>query len=267
MPKNNRPRTYPRAFSVMVTEHMGTVLDMLQVVDSSRDYRASQADATRRLLEKGMAVEALEQALTYVAGERHDVVSGLLAQARSAMGDELGEVRAGLDRATGLLWAVLCRMWPEVATEVEKLDVKNVREDRLTHQRLLAGPPLTAKGRPLTAGEIREQALADIAAGRVQAPEIVPPRSVQEAREQARLHQAADRVAMNSGVSAETLLAMTPAGQEAGLTVPDETAGATGWTDNTVRGNQSGYGKREGAEIVPTPSPGELLRRIRSGEA
>lgn len=267
MPKNNRARTYPRAFSVMVTEKMGVVLDMLQVVDSSRDYRASQADITRRLMEKGMAVEALEQALGYATGEPKDITSMLRDRAMEAMSGELGDDKH-FGRTAGLLWVVLCRMWPEVAARVEQLDVKNKPADRAAHQRLLAGPPLTAKGRVLTAEEIREQALADLAAGRVAPPRLVPPRTVQQAQERARLEQGADRIAMNQGVSADTLLALSPTGKLMGMEAPDESTGATGWRDNTDRGRPRGQADPE-AEIPPAPpvSTGEMLRKIRRGEA
>lgn len=267
MPKNNRARTYPRAFSVMVTEKMGTILDMLQVVDSSKDYRASQADITRRLMEKGMAVEALEHALGYATGEPKDIASMLRARATEVMGDELGDDKH-FGRTVGLLWAVLCRMWPEVAARVEQLDIKNKPADRAAHQRLLAGPPLTAKGRALTAEEIRGQALADLAAGRVAAPKLTPPRTVQQAQERARLERGADRLAMSQGVSADTLLALSPTGKLMGMEAPDESTGATGWRDTSERGRPRGAADPE-AEIPPSPpvTTGEMLRKIRRGEA
>jgi hypothetical protein len=233
MTRQTRALAFPRAFSIMVGELTGKVVDVLRVLASTKTYRASVADVTRRLLIKGMAVEAVEYALTYRAGRPVELTTGLLEDVHKAMGEEFGKSLPSGEPDV-LLQAVLSRMWPEVVTAMEKIDTRT-EHGKNRHRKLLAGPPLTSTGRPPTSREIRDQALADVLANKVKAPRLTPPRDVAEAREQARLQQAADRVAMSRGVSASTLLAQTEGGQAAGLPVPDESAAATGWAQELKR--------------------------------
>jgi hypothetical protein len=260
MAKTTRALAFPRAFSIMVGLLTGKVVDVLRVLSSTKTYRASVADITRRLIEKGMAVEAAEYALAYATGKPVELTTGLLTDVRTAMGEEF---IAGLPshEADAVLQGVLSRMWPEIVQAMETIDVRT-KQGQIRHRRLLAGPPLTSQGRALTSQEIREQALADVVAGRVEAPKLVPPRTVQEARQQARLQTAADRVAMNRGVSAETLLADTAAGRMAGMKVPDESAAKVGWTENPPPQT----GNPRPAEEAETLSPGQMLKQIRQAQ-
>ena len=255
--RDRRDLAYPRAFSVMVGVLTGKVVDVLRVLSSTKTYRSSVADVTRRLILKGMVVEAAELALTHASGRPVELVTGLMEDVRVAMNEEF----RGLPSHDGdvVLHAVLSRMWPEVTQAVERIDAQTP-SGRLKHAKLLAGPPMLKNGRPPTAQEIRTKALADVISGAVQEPRILPPRNVQEARERARLETAADRVAMNRGVSAEALLASTAGGREAGLTERDESAGATGWAEKGT-GMSASLPKDE-PQIL---SAGQMLKQIREG--
>lgn len=263
MPKANRALAFPYAFSVMVGTATKQVVTVLRVLASTKTYRASVADVTRRLIEKGMAVEAAEHALTYATGRPVELVTGLYADVRTAMADVFPEGLPGTD-ADEILRAVLGRMWPEVVQAAEKIDA-TTPAGRKKLVKLLAPPPLTAQGRPQTAKEIRARALEDVIAGRAD-PKLVPPRNVQEAQEQARLQSAADRVAMQRGVSARQLLADTPGGRMAGFAPADESAAARGWAPDheVTTGGPRPY-SRDGADEAEAPSVGEMLKQIRGG--
>lgn len=214
MPRNRRKLAYPRAFSVMASNRTGQCIDALRVIDSDADYRASIGEATRRLLLKGMLLEAAELSYGYREGRPISLTESLIADVRANMGDQ--PVTGDYEE---VLWAVLARMWPELTREIAAIEDPQTIEGKQEIASLLAGSPLTAQGRTLTAEEIRLQALREVAEGRVEAPKLVPPRNVQEAKERARLERAADRLAMNRGVSLDQLLATTPAGQTAGIKV------------------------------------------------
>lgn len=259
-PRPARALAFPRAFSIMVGLLTGTVVDVLRVLASTRTYRASAGDITRRLILKGMAVEAAEYAFTYATGTPSELTTGLIQDVYRAMGKDFPGGLPSND-PDAVLQAVLSRMWPEIVEAVGAIDVRT-REGREIHAMILAGPPLTKGGRPPTAQEIRHKALEDVVSGQVEAPKLVPPRTVQEAQEQARLQTAADRVAMNRGVSAATLLANTAAGKAAGMKAPDEAAGATGWTEEHEGRSGGGPGKKPVAE-AEFLSPGQMLKQIR----
>jgi hypothetical protein len=243
----------------MVGELTGKVVDVLRVLASTKTYRASVADTTRRLVLKGMAVEAAEYAQAYASGRPVELTTELLDLVAQAMNAEFRAL--GSAEPDVVLHMVLSRMWPDVVQACDKLDVRKPL-DAKKHRKILAGAPLTRMGRPPTAKEIREQALADVVAGRVEPPKLVPPRTVQEAEQQARLNIAADRVAMNQGVSAETLLAGTAGGRMAGMKAPEESAAALGWTpDAEVTGGRTGN-PRPTEEAEPL-SVGEMLAQIR----
>lgn len=258
-PRNDRALAFPRAFSIMIGLLTGRVMDVLRVLASTETYRASAADISRRLILKGMAVEAAEYAMTYRAGRPVELLTGLLDDAHRAMGVKFGESLPNGDPDV-VLQAVLSRMWPEIVEAMEEIDVRTPI-GRAEHMKLLAGPPLVHGGRPRTAQEIRTQALEEIVAGTTEEPKLVPPRTVQEAQERARQETAADRLAMTRGVSAQTLLAGTAGGRAAGLTAPDETAGAQEWSDT-----ETGHGGRS-RPLPPggpeTLSAGQMLKKIR----
>lgn len=253
--RDRRDLAYPRAFSVMVGLLTGKAVDVLRVLSSTKTYRSSVADVTRRLILKGMLVEAAELALTHASGRPVELTTGLLEDVRVAMNKEFSGLPS--HDPDVVLHAVLSRMWPEVTQAVERIDTQSPT-GKLRHQKLLAGPPMLKTGRPLTTHEIRTQALADVLSGAVQEPKILPPRDVQEAREYARIQTAADRVAMDRGVSAETLLASTAGGREAGMVARDESAGATGWAEKGT--GKSGERPADEAEIL---TAGQMLKQIR----
>jgi hypothetical protein len=256
-PRRDRALAFPRAFSIMVGLLTGKVMDVLRVLASTETYRASAADVSRRLILKGMAVEAAEYAMTYRTGRPVELLTGLLDEAHRAMGQQSSHPLPHGDPDV-VLQAVLSRMWPEVVEAMQDIDTRTAA-GREAHIKLLAGPPLTRLGRPMTAEEIRAQALEEVVAGTAEEPKLVPPRSVQEAQERARQHTAADRLAMNRGVSAETLLANTAIGRAAGLTAPDETAGAQGWSDLKTGQGQGFHTSPE----AQTLSAGQMLKKIR----
>lgn len=260
-----RALAFPRAFSIMASIATGKVVDILRVIGSTKTYRASAADVTRKLLDKGMAVEAAEYALSYATGRPVELTTSLLADVHAAMGEEFVNGLPGREPAD-ILTAVLSRMWPEVVQACERVDVRT-KVGSAKHRKLLAGPPLTAHGRAQTIAEIRAQALADVVSGQAEAPKLVPPRTVQEAHAQARLENAADRVAMDRGVSATELLARTPGGRLAGIPVPDESAPVKGYAPDheAAKGPRTGPGTRMGAGEAEMPSAGEMLAQIRKG--
>lgn len=262
MAKTTRALAFPRTFSVMVGVLTGKVVDALRVLASTKTYRASVAEVTRRLILKGMAVEAAEYAMTYASGRPIELSTSLLEDVRTAMGKQFVGGLPSRDPDV-VLQAVLSQMWPEVTAAVERIDVRTTA-GAARHRKLLAGPPLTKMGRPPTAREIRTQALADVVANRAEEPKLVPPRTVQEAREAARMQTAADRLAMDRGVSAETLLADTPGGRAAGMTPPDESSGATGWSEPGVTKSGTPWPDEQQAETL---TPGQMLRRMRGDQS
>lgn len=259
MARTKRPLAFPRAFSIMVGILTGHVVDVLRIIASTKTYRASAADVTRELISKGMAVVAAEHALSYAAGRPIELVTGLLGDVRTAMGEEFAAGLPGNDPDV-VLQAVLSRMWPELVQAMERIDTRT-KAGAAKHRKLLAGPPLTRMGRPMTTKEIRAQALADIVGQRAEEPKLLPPRTVQEAQRQARLQTAADRLAMSRGVPAEALLAETAGGRAAGMKAPDESAAAQGWSDDP-RAARSNARRGEPTEAEPS-SVGEMLRRAR----
>lgn len=261
MARTKRPHAFPRAFSIMVGILTGHVVDVLRIIASTKTYRASTADVTRELISKGMAVTAAEHALSYAAGRPIELVTGLIGEVHTAMGEEFATGLPGSDPDV-VLQAVLSRMWPEVVQAMERVDTRT-KAGAAKHRRLLAGPPLTRWGRPMTTKEIRAQALADIVEQRAEEPRLVPPRDVQEAQQQARLQTAADRLAMQRGVSAETLLAGTAGGRAAGMKAPDESAAAQGWSEGPQA--TGGYLRHAGPDEAEPPSVGEMLKQARKG--
>lgn len=240
-PKRIRRLSYPRAYSVMISNRSGQAVDALRVIDSTETYRASMADVTRRLILKGMAVEAAELAMSFETGHPAELTTSLLKDVARCLGKGRVRVPEELDEA---LWLVLTRMWPELTEAIEAIEKPNTTEGKNAISSLEAGAPLTAKGRTLTAEEIRAEAMRELVAGRVEAPKLLPPRNVQEARARARLESAADRLAIDRGVPAEVLLAQTGDGRLAGLATPDESSGTQGWTG---RDGHGGHGEAPGA--------------------
>lgn len=238
MTRTTRALAFPRAFSVMVGLLTGRVVDVLRVLGSTKTYRASVADTTRELILKGMAVTAAEHALGYATGRPCELTTGLLADVYEAMGEEFEAGLAGRE-PDEVLQAVLSRMWPEIVAKMEKIDTRKPG-GKAMHRRLVAGPPLTRQGRPETMKEIRTRALSDIVAGRAEAPRLMAPRTVQEARERARLETAADRLAVDRGVPVAELLAETTGGRAAGMETVDETAAAGGWAQQLKKARGGG---------------------------
>jgi hypothetical protein len=262
--RHKRALAYPRAFSVMVGELTGKVVDALRVLSSTKTYRASVGDVTRELIAKGMAVEAAEYALTFATGKPVDLCTGLIGDVHKAMGKEFAKGLPGLSREE-VLHAVLSRMWPDIVQAVDEIDTQSPG-GKAYHRKLLAGPPVTRLGRPETSQQIRARALAELASGEVQAPKLLPPRDVQEARAQARTQQAADRLAVERGVPVSDLLAGTPGGKALGLRATDETAAATGWAPDAgqVPKGTPGGGTRPDPDAAQ-PSIGEQLKQARKG--
>lgn len=259
MTRNKRALAYPIAFSIMVDALAGRLVDVLRVLGSTQTYRASRADVTRELILKGMAVEALEQALLFVNGRPTDLCGTLMADVQDIMGKEFRDGLPGLGRDT-VLHAVLSHTWPDVVQAVDVIDSRTP-DGREALRKILAGPPRTRRGRPRTGREIRAQALAELVAQNIEAPEMTPPRTTQEARERARLESAADRVAMENGVSAASLLADTPGGRAAGLQPPDESAAAQGYTEDEEKPGRPH--SRMGASEARQPSLGAQLKAAR----
>lgn len=258
-----RALAYPRAFSIMVGLLTGKVVDVLRVLSSTKTYRASAGDVTRRLILKGMAVEAAEYATTYALGRPVDLTVDLIDQVCTTMGKDF---IAGLPghEPDEVLQAVLSRMWPDIVQACEKIDVR-LKQGQVKHRRLLAGPPLLRSGRPETAQQIRARALADIVAGTAQEPEFLPPRTVQEAQQQARLQTGADRLAISRGVSPADLLAGTAGGKAAGMKATDETPAARGYTEDPDDGRRGKAHSRHDADKAEQPSLGAMLKQARKG--
>lgn len=231
MPRNNRKLAFPRAFSIMTSLRTGKVIDLLRLIASSATFRPSVAEVTRRIIAKGMLLEAVEYAWGHESGQRRDVVAELLTATPG-----LEKVAVAGVPEEDVLWAVLARMWPEASAAVEPLDTSKPTH-KLAYERLSPpGPPLTRRGRSKTVEEIRAAALADVQAG-VKAPKILPPpKSIAEAKQRARQETEADRLAMAQGVPVAELLARTPGG--AGLPIADESAGAQGWASNEGKSPQ-----------------------------
>jgi hypothetical protein len=265
MPRNNRPLSFPRAFSIMASLRTGKVIDLLRVIASTKQHRVSAGEVTRRLLAKGILLEACEYAHGYATGKPVDIAGGLLAGA-----PELGEARVGRPEEE-ILWAVLARMWPELSQKIEKIDVQSKR-GREAHRKLQAGPPLTGQGRAKTVEDIRSEALADVQAG-VKAPAILPPpRTVEEAFAQARQQTEADRLAIARGVPVSELLARTRAGESARMPQTDETAGASGWASEQGKqpDRRTDIAAPQFVEPKPDAQPeaesyGAMLKRLRGG--
>lgn len=256
MPRNNRKLAFPHAFSIMTSLRMGKVIDLLRLIASSATFRPSVAEVTRRILAKGMLLEAVEYAWGYESGQRRDVVAELLTATPG-----LEKVAVAGVPEEDVLWAVLARMWPEASATVDALGMRD-RADREVYSMLRPpGPPLTKHGRSRTVEEIREAALADVQAG-VKAPKILPPpKTIAEAKQRARQQTEADRLAMAQGVPVAELLARTPGG--AGLPVADESAGAQGWASNEGKSPQ--VRERLAGEAPKTESYGQALKRARGG--
>lgn len=258
--KTKRALAFPRAYSIMIGLVTGKVVDVLRVLASTKTYRASGADVTRDLILKGMAVEAAEHARTYRTGQPCDITTGLLAEVHTLMGKEFSTGLPGRE-PDEVLQAVLSRMWPDIVQAMESIDVRT-KPGQARHRKLLAGPPLTAAGRPPTAREIRAQALADIVSGQAEAPKILPPRDVQEARAQARQQTRADHLAVERGVPVRDLLADTPGGRQAGMKPTDESAAALGYAKDAEKPN-AGPHARAGAAEAEQPSLGAMLKQAR----
>lgn len=264
MVQRDRKLSYPRSFSIMVSLRTGNCVDVLRVLDSSTTYRASVADATRRLILKGMLLEAAELAACYRTGKPTELTSSLRGEISAHIG-----VPASTDHAE-TLWTVLSRMWPELTEAISSIEDTQSAAGKREIASLLGASPLTAHGRALTAEEVRLQALRELAEGKIEAPKLAPPRTVQEAKAQARLLSAADRVAMDRGVPAEALLAQTEGGRLAELPgAPDESAGAQGWTSEDGR---TGIGEKPGAsspaaqqasrEAIRAKAEGRVRRQV-----
>lgn len=268
MPRNNRKLAFPRAFSIMASERMGKVIDLLRVIASTKTQRVSAGDVTRRLLAKGMLVETCEYAQGYATGLPVDLTARMLADTHSMVAelapDMLMVGRAEEDKA----WSVLARMWPELSKKVDKINVQT-SAGRTAHRRLQAGPPRTSQGRAKTVEQVRDEALADVQEG-VKAPKVLPPpRTVAEAFEQARTQTEVDRLAISRGVPVGELLARTRSGEQARLPQADETSGATGWASD-IGTRAKG---REDAQATDSPefsdappeqeSYGQMLKRLR----
>lgn len=255
MPRNHRKLAFPRAFSIMASLRAGKVVDLLRLIASTDTFRASAGEVTRRLLAKGMLVEACEYAWGHETGQRRDIVAELLTATPG-----IGEARVGVAEEE-VLWAVLARMWPEISKYVDALDT-TTKEGRETFAMLRPpGPPLTKHGRAKTVDEIRSEALADVQSG-VKAPKVLPPpATVAEAKQRARMETAADRLALSRGVPVAELLARTTGG--IGLPVADESAGTQGWASNEGKAPQTRE-RLEGEEPVQE-SYGQMLKRARGG--
>lgn len=266
MPRNNRKLSFPRTFSVMTSKRVGKVLDLLRLIASTETWRPSTAEITRRVLAKGLLVEACEHAWGYETGQRRDLAAEIL----SATPGLEKVAHAGVPEED-VLWAVLTRMWPESAQAVDELDMSKPTHKLAYDELAPPGPPLTAHGRSKTVEELRDEALADIQQG-VKAPTILPPpRTVAEAKERARQETEADRLAMARGVDVSELLARTPGG--AGLPRIDESAGAQGWASDQGKSPQVRERRRgrteENGPVQPQQGPesyGAMLRRLRNEE-